>query len=410
MNVFIIPSWCPEPDNSLAGSFFLEQAHMLARLRPEWKVAICCCSMISSRPSRKPWKWIDYVKRYLTVSRFVTEKHSDGLIEYRIWEPHGNPFFRNLASDVKHLEQHAGRAMKDFLAHNDKIDVIHALASTPGGTAAVRLGKTNEIPVVISEHMGNIPWPLHQQADGSPVAEIMEAYSGAVACSAVSTSLSRQIQRLGLRNEITVIPNFLDAEQFRHDPSPKKDSSCSFLSVCWPGKAKGTDILLQAFAALEAPSTLTIVGDSRERNFWEKLSVKLGIAERVSWLGNVPRGKIAAIYQNCDVFVLPSRAESFGVVYLEALASGKPLIATRCGGPEDIVTSANGLLVPVNDVNALAEAMRNMSGNYRNYDSGLIRTDFENRFSAETIVERLECWYSESIAAYSNEKKSGAKL
>jgi glycosyltransferase involved in cell wall biosynthesis len=101
----------------------------------------------------------------------------------------------------------------------------------------------------------------------------------------------------------------------------------------------------------------------------------------------------------CDAFVLTSRHESFGVVYAEAIACGKPVIGTRCGGPEDIVTDQNGLLVPVGDVHAIAHALGVMIERARRMDTGAIRADFESRFSSRVVSRRYAELYAEAIGS-----------
>ena len=90
-----------------------------------------------------------------------------------------------------------------------------------------------------------------------------------------------------------------------------------------------------------------------------------------------------------DAFVLASRRETFGVVYIEAMAAGLPVIATRCGGPEDFVTEENGILIPVDDAAALTDAMEHMMLHRREYDSASISADIRRKFAPETIAARL---------------------
>jgi glycosyltransferase involved in cell wall biosynthesis len=84
-------------------------------------------------------------------------------------------------------------------------------------------------------------------------------------------------------------------------------------------------------------------------------------------------------------------------VYIEALASGKPVIGTRCGGPEMIINERNGFLVPIDDEQALAEAMRKMIREYDTFNSEQIREDCINRFSERSVVRQLELIYTEAL-------------
>jgi len=102
---------------------------------------------------------------------------------------------------------------------------------------------------------------------------------------------------------------------------------------------------------------------------------------------------MSGFYRECDAFVLPSRGETFGIVFIEALAHGKPLIATRCGGPQDIVHAENGLLVPMDSVEELAIAMERMIQTSGNYSPQILRADFLARFSASAVIDTMEDWY-----------------
>jgi glycosyltransferase involved in cell wall biosynthesis len=109
------------------------------------------------------------------------------------------------------------------------------------------------------------------------------------------------------------------------------------------------------------------------------------------------REQVRDYLQQVDVFVLPSLYETFGVVIIEALASGKPVIATKCGGPECVVTDLNGLLVPRNDVESLADALVKMKECLKLYDPSLIRQDCIDRFSAKEVTKQLEIIYQEIL-------------
>jgi glycosyltransferase involved in cell wall biosynthesis len=123
------------------------------------------------------------------------------------------------------------------------------------------------------------------------------------------------------------------------------------------------------------------------------MATSLKIDEDIIWLGALNRQQSYSQFQDCNCFVLPSRHESFGIVYAEALACGKPIIATRCGGPEDIVKDLNGLLCEIDDPRSLADAMLTMIKNYGQYDSQQIYQDFVNNFSAKIVTSKIERLY-----------------
>ena len=106
------------------------------------------------------------------------------------------------------------------------------------------------------------------------------------------------------------------------------------------------------------------------------------------------------LLQQSDMFVLPSRSETFGVVYIEATACGLPIIATDCGGPKEIVTPQNGVLIPMDDTDALANAILHMTAHLSDYDRQAIAADCQARFSPEVIAKQLTDIFEKVLAAY----------
>ncbi len=400
MRLFIIPSWCPNAENPLLGSFFIEQANTLAKLRPDWKIALCCADLQGSYVPKRAKSWLGFSKRFFSHATMSVEKKISGLLYYKTFRPYA--FFSRRCHDrqLNAMLQMLKPALEDFISRHGKPDLLHAQASFPAGAAAVRLGAALDIPVAITEHMGPFPWPSHYTSDGRVIPQIIEAFAGSALVSAVSSSLAKQIKDLALPNSsnICVIPNFVDESIFRPTlAKPTQNSQLSFISVGWPSTEKGTRILLEAFAKLDVPATLSIVGDSPNIYNFMKKATELRIQNKIIWHGNVPRDVMPSLYQAADIFVLPSQYETFGISYLEAIACGKPVIATRCGGPEDFVDKSNGVLVAVDDKNALAAAMQNMATNINLYDTTTIRNHFLAHFSSSAVVEKLDIWYHSAL-------------
>ena len=124
---------------------------------------------------------------------------------------------------------------------------------------------------------------------------------------------------------------------------------------------KGLDVLIHAVSSLndvDLPFKLLLVGDGPLREQLEDLAVSLGVHERIEFLGKQGRGQVAKLLHCCDVFVQPSRSETFGIAIIEAMACKKPVVATRVGGiPEIIENGKNGILVEPDNPDALAEAI-----------------------------------------------------
>ena len=396
MRIFIIPSWCPTVDQPVSGAFFVEQAHAIAQLRPNWTIALCLFDLARSRVPWRPNRIPEFVKDWLNTPRMMHEQAKSGLHEYKVWSPYVPHFGSNskLSANANALSRQVKVALDDFIQRFGKPDLIHAHAVYPGGAAAVALGRAYKIPVGLTEHLGPFPPPTLCRHDGHVIPLVADTYAEVSLCSAVSQSLADRIIGLGLAEKVTVLPNFLsDKFGSLHNKLPTPHDGFSFLSVGGPSHAKGTDMLLKALAQVSPDITLSIVGESPELAFFQQMSTDLGLTQRVQWFGSVPRDQISSHYQTCDALVSPSHSETFGITLIEALAFGKPIIATRCGGPEDIVRPSNGLLVAINSVDDLVVGMLHMVTHANHYPPEVLQSDFLARFSASAALTRIEPWY-----------------
>jgi glycosyltransferase involved in cell wall biosynthesis len=155
---------------------------------------------------------------------------------------------------------------------------------------------------------------------------------------------------------------------------------------------KGQADLLQAFAARfqgDPTVQLRIGGDGPLRAELQTLALELGISEQVTFLGMLSREQVATEMQRADAFVLSSHYETFGVVLIEALACGTPIIATACGGPECIVRPSNGLLVPPGDVDALGAAMAQIRETSANYPPDALHSECMAQFGEQAVAAQL---------------------
>jgi glycosyltransferase involved in cell wall biosynthesis len=151
---------------------------------------------------------------------------------------------------------------------------------------------------------------------------------------------------------------------------PARGSNSAFVQLLSVGSVvpgKGYDLLIAALAAIsDLPWRLTIAGD-RTRNpavagRLEADILAYGLGDRVAVLGALPPERILELYLASDVFVLASRFESYGMALAEAIAHGLPVVSTRAGAIPDTVPADASLLVPADDVPALARALRRLIG------------------------------------------------
>ena len=157
---------------------------------------------------------------------------------------------------------------------------------------------------------------------------------------------------------------------------------------------------LDAMALLRARGesvSLTLMGGGEEEAALKKQAQTLGLTDCVRFTGGLSREEIAAVCRESDAFALASRRETFGVVYIEAMATGLPVIATRCMGPEDFVNDENGIRVPPEDAAAFADAMERMIRSRDRYDSEAIAAFVRSRFSPQNVAEQLTQVYKEIV-------------
>ncbi|MDH5610201.1 MAG: glycosyltransferase, partial [Cyclobacteriaceae bacterium] len=151
---------------------------------------------------------------------------------------------------------------------------------------------------------------------------------------------------------------------------------------------KGFDVLLSAFARLKDPAlSLTLIGSGSGLPMLQKQAEALSISGQVCFLGNVSRDEIVNQLHGHDLFVMSSRHESYGLVVAEAQACGLPVVSTRCGGPEDILTDQTGIFCEPDDPDVLASAIRKAMG--RRWDTQWIREHARSRFSSSAFTEQL---------------------
>lgn len=175
---------------------------------------------------------------------------------------------------------------------------------------------------------------------------------------AVSTSVAEYATRVeGVSpSKLSVILNRIDVDRFAKIPAPLLRTPLRLLSIGRLERQKGFDLLLSACALVRSDWRLTIVGAGTALSRLQAQAAALGIEDRVQFYGTTD--DIPAVFSSHDVFVMTSRWEGLGLVIMEAMAAGRPVIASRVGGIAEIVIDGEtGTLVDCSDVNELAAAI-----------------------------------------------------
>ncbi|MBD7913653.1 glycosyltransferase [Clostridium sp. Sa3CUN1] len=378
MHVMFIPSWYHNKRNPVHGSFFKEQA--LALQESGVKITVAYNEVW-------PLTLLFRVKEKIGIN-FEIE---DGLKTYRYKNYNflpKNPKMFNVFN--KRLE----KLYKEIVKKEGQVDIIHCHSSFWAGISAAYIAKKYGIPLIITEH-SSLKTAIYIKDSYKPY--IKESYLSADTLISVGNGLKKEIQEITGRRDIKVIHNLIPVENFYI--SNNKNSKFTFFSLAFLEGEKGFDILLKAFSKYfkNSKTRLLIGGDGSQKSFLINLTKELEIESQVEFLGRLSREEVAKYMSLCDLFVLPSKYETFGVVYIEALASGKPIIGAFNGGAEDIINKNNGLIVKVNDVDALGIAMKNIKENIKSYNSDKIRSECIERFSKKKIIDEILEVYNEVL-------------
>jgi glycosyltransferase involved in cell wall biosynthesis len=202
--------------------------------------------------------------------------------------------------------------------------------------------------------------------------------------------------------DVEIIPNVVDTEYFSPSARRPPRGPFRFVAIAILVKSKGVHFLIEALSKVrEIDAVLEVVGDGPERSRLERLAADLGLAGRVNFLGRLARGGVREALWRADALVVASVRETFGVVVVEAMSCGLPVVATISGGPEDVIEERSGVLVPPGDVDALAAALAEL---VRDRDVWTARRDeirrrVEERFGERAVVQALLQMYGRALAA-----------
>ncbi|MBD1398051.1 glycosyltransferase [Pontibacter sp. JH31] len=401
MNVFVIPSWYPSKDHPTTGIMIAEQYEAISKANTAINIGV---SIWGQMDNRFLLKASDHLKN---LPKLTATKESHTITKSPNLKVYHTPAFtwsrKLFKGNFDKIVKANLRNLKAFERDFGPVQLLHAHVGHPAGNIALEVARQTNLPFCLTEHMGPFPSPYATNKQGLLTAFHRSPYMASAVNIAVSPFQKKMMEQQGISNIVTV-SNFIDEDYFQPAPPlPRTDSTFTFFTFTRLVDGKGIEDLLHATKALLNKGVkvrLRIGGTGQKAIYYRQLAEGLEISEKIEWLGELSREAALWEYQKCDAFVLPSYYESFGIVYIEALACGKPIIATKCGGPETIVNELNGLLIDKGSPVALAEAMQHMTENAGRYDSAIIRQDFLTRFSKKTIIPQLVALYQKVITQH----------
>jgi glycosyltransferase involved in cell wall biosynthesis len=386
-HILVIPSWYSDGRGS-GGGYFRDQA--LALKAAGHRVAILAPAIHTWRDRR--------AGRVPHAGLANLGFENDGVPVYRRNDFTGLPRlpYRNPLAWTRCGLRLFGR----YIGENGWPDLVHAHCCLNAGVLALAINCRFGIPYIVTEHSAGPAGGRWWERD-----LIRRVAKHASRCIAVSPHLAGLLECHYPGSQWRYLPNVLGeaflGEGFRgeglHGAAPSAtaadgDHPFVFLCVARMSPEKGHALLLQAFAGAFRGSQnvrLRLVGDGPLLAILGELSRQLGIAKQVDFIGALPANDVRAEMEAADAFALASNHETFGVVVIEALACGLPVVSTASGGPDHLIAPDNGMLVPCGDMPALRDALREMQGRASRYDRRAIRAEVIQRFGPDAFARQF---------------------
>ncbi len=410
MHILIIPSWYPRSNNEFSGIFFREQAEELSKRGHKISIIthqfITFSEIFQSKSLKNAFPLIKLtIENNLLVIRIqipkiwnapilnenIDQNFSKSKTGYtskflRIIKKLLNLMSKNLIFVI--LTGFYNFSFKKYVPLIGMPKVIIAQSYLFGGFVATKIKKRNKIPLIVIEHSSLF---VRNMISENIFPIIRDAIKSTDKIFAVSQFLADQMSKKFPENIIEILPNPVNTDFFTPKEKAIEDIPFTFCIICYLAPHKGVDIAIKSFALKFKNKNviLKIGGDGKYRRHLQELVEELDIVDQVFFLGNLSRLEVKNLIQDSHVLISASYFETFGITIIESFSCGKPVISTKSGGPNYLINSNNGILVPVGDVNSLAEAMASIAINYSFYNHDKIRQSCLDLFSYEAYYLKL---------------------
>lgn len=383
MLIFIIPTSYPNEDNVVANSFVQEQVKAL--ILQGYDVVVL---NVQKQPSKKLFYRIDrHIYKDKDNISDVVRKKQKTIIEKRL------SLINQFIFD-KSVKKLYCFAIKEY----GTPDLIYA-HFYKAGYSAIKATKKNSssVPVVVMEHSGDLMDKI-RTVDKFFLKYVIEK-SKAYICT--TDNLKESVLKIThSKKEIKVIPNVIDSI-FEYSALKRTNDMFCFFSLARLEFDKRLDLLIQAFCETFSPEEnveLKIGGIGSELQHLKHEIEDYNRSHQIKLLGQLNRTQVAEEMKNCNCFVLPSRHETFGLVWREALCVGRPVITTNHGGfsGRDWEDSF-GEMIPVDDLKSLSEALLSIKNNYSKYDLRYISDKNSEKYSLNSVGKQLSDLFKDSI-------------
>lgn len=381
MHILVLPKWYPGLPDPQLGDFIRKQMLAVAGTHQVSVVHVCAVD--------------DLPETYLEEL-----DSSAGAWELHAYYRHDRTLVAPLrkAINFRRYRKAAMMGIQRVLDERGKPDLIHAHILTRPAYAAWLLARKWDIPFVISEQSSGHLKGTWQRKHATAKYFDRFLYRQAAASTAVSPHLAKALEQAGLGRGHVIVPNVIPGLE---RPLPPAGPPGHFMVVAdLVDDVKNVSGVLNALALARSQGhdlRLEVIGGGADAEMLQAHARSLGLQGHVHWHGRLPQSAVQPLMDRTGTMIVNSRFETFSVVTGEALACGKPVIASRCGGPEAFITPENGVLIPVDDDKALCEAMIRMTTEHGRYQPAAIRASVGQRFSPEAVAQGFDQVYQQVL-------------
>jgi glycosyltransferase involved in cell wall biosynthesis len=358
--------------NPLSAPFFRDQA--LALKNNGCKVGVICPLPVSLKSIWENKLFSFYEESYVDegITTLVTPF----------------PSLPKMPNRARRIRLNKGKQLfKKYINENKIPDIIH-VHSFLAGELAIWIKDKYNIPYVVTEHSSSFERKLLSISNTKLARNVFENSNCNIA---VSKSLSDAIKCYFKELDFKIVPNIIDTNFFSLKDKKEKNHF-QFINIAHLNKNKNQLHLIKSFTKSfkgNLKYKLLIVGQGPERNTLEQCINYNNMNSQIKLFGGANRQEVKDLLHQSDCFVLSSKVETFGVVIVEAMSCGLPILSTKCGGPDSIITNDSlGILCSQEN---LSEKMKYIS--QQKFGGNIIRKHVINSFSNSSLFEQLKVIY-----------------
>lgn len=353
-NVLVISHMYPSSANGVLGIFVHKQVQKLIEEGCKVKV-ICPVPYVPSFLGISP-----KLKSYIQIPKTAV---IDGV---EVFYPRYIEFPRGFFLQHSGFFMYLGiKKVIEKIRSNFKFEIIHAHTAIPVGFSAMLVSSRYKCPFVVTIHGQDFQYTINKNDKcRKNVYRVLEKADSVIT---VSTKLKNVIKENKIRERIAVINNGINPEEYGTIDLTKSEKDYVISSVSSLIKTKGIDLNIRAISILVKKYSnikYYIVGDGEEAKNLKKLVSDLSLTDNVIFLGRLPHSEAIKFMGECNLFSLPSWQEGFGIVYIEAMNNGVPVIGVKGQGIEDvIIDKENGFLVEPHNIEDLVTTIEYILNN-----------------------------------------------